>query len=121
MAHFDPKEIVPNFFSFQIVINYRLRQTSGGDSAKTVETPVKKSAWKQLNWSLEREQLPAAATAAVAAATGPPTPPANPWSRQLLAAPAAEPPAVKLSPSQLNRSFLEIMAEEVKVRDFFPT
>jgi hypothetical protein len=91
-------------------LNARPRQTSVGDS-KPFETPVKKkSAWKQLDLSAEKEP-PTAAAAAVQL-----SPPANPWSRKTAEAAA---PAIQRSPSdRINRSFADIMAEDAKVKFF---
>jgi hypothetical protein len=92
-------------------LTVRPRQTSVGDS-KPFETPVKKkSAWKQLDLSAEKEPPTTAAAAAVQL-----SPPANPWSRKTAEAAA---PTVQRSPSdRINRSFADIMAEDAKVKSF---
>jgi hypothetical protein len=91
----------------------RQRRSSDGDS-KSADTPVKKSAWKQLDWSAETEAATAVGQLSTVAAeqqTSAALPVANPWSRRPAVAAAPQ-----LSPvGQLNRSFAEIMAEDAKV------
>lgn len=93
----------------------RQRRTSDSDP-KPAETPVKKSAWKQLDWSsVERE-------AAVSTASQSPkvsSPPANPWGRHQPAASSSSSSPQLVSPAgqPANRSFAEIMAQDAKEKE----